>query len=139
MSCNSAIYMVNNQSTDITTTTGTYAMVPLGNVVRRFGKRLRFANDAIEAYCSGYFIADVNCVLAPEATGEITVQLFQDGFPVPGASATRTVSTAGNVTSFSIPALVRNCGCDCNSRLEVGVNASCTVENLATRVEAVKN
>ena len=136
MSCNSAIYTVNNTNQAVATTAGTFVTVPLGSVIRRFGRALGLDGGSIVACGSGYFDCEVSASLTPTAAGPITIQLFQDGVAVPGALA--LVTGSANVTeAMSISALVRNCGCDCNSTLSVRVNAPCTVNNLAVVVEKI--
>ena len=105
--------------------------------LRRFGKALQLDGGAIVACGSGYFDCEVSITVAPTVAGSISAQLYQDGLPVPGAIATGSVSTAGNPVTLPISALVRNCGCECNSTLSVRVNASCTLSNLACVVEKI--
>ena len=137
MSCNSAIYTVNNTNQAVTTSDDAFVQVPFGSVVRRFGKALQLDGGSIVAFGSGYFDCEASLSVSPTAIGTISAQLYQDGNPVPGAIATGYASTAGNPVTLPISALVRNCGCDCNSTLSVRVNASCTVNNLAVVVEKV--
>lgn len=136
MSCNSAIYTVNNTNTVVTVTEANQTVqVPFGSVIRRFGRNLALDGGTIVCCNSGYFDCEVSMTVAPTAAGPITAQLFQDGVAIPGAFATATAAAAGNPVTLPITALVRNCGCDCNSVLSVRVNASCTVRNLACVAE----
>ena len=136
MSCNSAIYTVNTASPVITTANSQFATIPFGSVIRRFGRCLGLDGNSIVACGSGYFDCQATVTLTPTAAGPVTVQLFKDGNPVPGAFATIT-GAASSPTSLSLAALVRNCGCDCNSTLSVRVNASCTINNIAFVAERV--
>ena len=136
MGCNSAIYTVNNTNQVVTTTSGTFVTIPLGSVIRRFGRNLGLDGGAVVACGSGYFDCEASISLTPTTAGPITVQLFQDGIAVPGALAVATGVAASTIT-LPITALVRNCGCNCNSTLSIRVNASCTVNNLALVVEKI--
>ena len=134
MGCNSAIYTVNRSNTALTTTTGTFVQIPLGSIVRRFGRNLGLDGNSILCCGSGYYECNASITLTPLAAGPITVQLFQDGVAVPGAFASIT-GVAATTVALPIDTLVRNCGCDCNTTLSIGVNSSCTVNNLALVVE----
>lgn len=136
MSCNSAIHTVNNTNQVVTTTAGNFVNVPLGSVVRRFGRNLGLDGNSIVCCGMGYYDCEASISLTPTAAGPITAQLFQDGVAVPGALATAT-GTAATTIALPITALVRNCGCDCNSTLSVRVNAPCTVNNLSLVVEKI--
>ena len=136
MSCNSAIYTVNNTNQVVTTVAGTFVTIPLGSVIRRFGRNLGLDGGAVVACGSVYFDCEASISLTPTAAGPITVQLFQDGIAVPGALATAT-GVAASTIALPITALVRNCGCNCNSTLSIRVNAPCTVNNLALVVEKI--
>lgn len=134
MSCNSAIYTVNNTGTAITVTDPQFVQVPFGSVIRRFGKALSLDGGSIVCCGSGYFDCDVLLNMTPTATGPVTAQLYQDGVAVPGATVT-VQGTAAAPMVLPVKALVRNCGCDCNSVLTVRVNASGTINNLSAVVE----
>ena len=136
MGCNSAIYTVNSTNSIITTNAGTFVQAPLGSVIRRFGRNLGLDGDSIICCGSGYYDCDCSITLTPTAAGDITAQLYQDGMPVPGAFATVTGVTA-TTTTLPISALVRNCGCDCNTTLSVRIDAPCTLNNLALVVKKV--
>ena len=42
-----------------------------------------------------------------------------------------------DMSPTEVMALVRNCGCGCNSALTLGVNAACTVASLTATVEKI--
>lgn len=70
------------------------------------------------------------------AAGVVTAQLYQDGIAVPGANDSVT-ATAGGTVSLDIHALVRNCGCDCNTVLTIAVDAAGTLVNMAVVIEKI--
>ena len=135
MSCNSAIYTVNTTNVAVTPGVDQFAMIPFGSVVRRFGKNLQLDGGSILCCGSGYYDVEVSANLVATAEGEISVQLYQNGTAVPGTLKTVTAAAAGDYVDIPITALVRNCGCGCNSSLTIGVNAACTVASLSTVVE----
>ena len=136
MSCNSAIYVGNNANSALTTTTDTFVTIPLGSILRRFGRNLNLEGNSVIACGSGYFDCEATITLTPTAAGLITVQLFQDGAAVPRARASAT-GVAATTIALPITALVRNCGCDCNSAISLGVNNSCAINNVALVVEKI--
>lgn len=70
------------------------------------------------------------------AIGTVTVTLLKDGVAVPGATASASVSTAGDAVNLSIDALVREQCCDSTSTLTlVLTGAAATVTNVAAVVE----
>ena len=135
MSCKSAIYTVNNTNISVTVPTNSTTQIPFGSVIRRFGQNVGLDGDSIICCGSGYFDVEASLTVSPTAIGSITAQLYQDGVAVPGAFATEAVSAANTPVALPITALVRNCGCNCSSTLTIRVDASCTLNNLATVVE----
>ena len=135
MSCKSAIYTSNNSGITITTTEGTFVQVPFGSIVRRFGNNIQLDGGSILCCESGYFDTKISITVTPAAASTITAQLYQNGNAIPGALATTTVAATDTTITLPIIALVRNCGCDCNSVLTLGINASCIINNFATVVE----
>ena len=135
MSCKSAIYTVNNTNTSITVTNDIPVQVPFGSVIRRFGNCVELNGGSILCYNSGYFDVEISISVAPTAAEPITAQLYQDGVAIPGAFATATPGAANDVVTLPITALVRNCGCNCNSSLTLKIDSSCIVNNFATVIE----
>lgn len=136
MTCNSAIYTVNQTNAAVATTAGTFVQVPFGSVIRRFGQYLRLDGGSIIASGSGYFEVRGALTLTPTEAGPITVQVRQDGTPVPGLTAT-TTGAAGSPITLPLEGLIRNCGCDCNSALTLWVDAPCNLTNVPVVVKKV--
>lgn len=134
MTCKSAIYTTNNTGMTITVTDGTTAQVPYGSIIRRYGQSVQLNGGSIQCYGSGYFDVDQHLIVTPAAAGPITVQLFQDSKPIDGTTVTLN-GEADTPLVLPIKALVRNCGCDCNSILTTTINASCTINNFPAVVE----
>lgn len=113
MSCQSAIFTVNtnvNVNADST--------IPVGTVIRRYGKCCQLDGTGISLVGSGYFSVDCSIVFTPTTTGPMTFGIYQDGAPSPGT--TKTVNgTASEATSVCIPTLIRNCGCKSSSTITV--------------------
>ena len=133
MSCNSAIYCANTSKQTLVEG----GAIPFGGVVRRFGKNIQMDGQNIVLMGSGYYDVVVSATLSPAATGDVSIQLYQDGVAVQGATASATVAAANDLVDLVIPCLVRNCGCDCNTVLSLVVDAAGTLENLGTVVKKV--
>lgn len=101
MSCNSALYTINT-NLDVAAN-GT---IPVGSTVRRFGCNLQVNGPDIVCCGVGYYDVEGSITLTPEGAGEVGVQLYADGAPVPGALATVT-GTAGNIDNLFVTTLVR--------------------------------
>lgn len=113
------------------------SIIDIGSVIRRFGCNLRLNGNAIEVEGAGYYTAECNVTLAPTAAGNVTVALYKNGVPLTGATATGSVSTAGNPITLPIQATIREgCACDGGTSLTVVlVSGASTVSNVAVRVE----
>ena len=134
MTCKSAIYTTNNTGTSITVTNSIPVQVPYGAIVRRFGQCVQLQGDSIQCCGAGYFDVDQILTVTPTAAGPITARLFQDGQPVRGASITLT-GALNTPIALPIKALVRNCGCDCDSVLTTTISGSCVVNSFPAVVE----
>ena len=84
----------------------------------------------------GYYTIDASVSVAPTATGDVTVALYNNGVQVSGAVAYGSVSTAGNPTTLSINATVRQgCCCDSADNLTLVLLAGAgDVQNVSMRV-----
>ena len=113
------------------------SIIDLGSVIRRFGCNLRLNGNAVEVSGEGYYTIDCNVTLAPTTAGNVTVALYRNGVAVTGATATGSVSTAGNPITLPIQATIREgCCCDGGSSLTlVLVAGASTVSNVAMRVD----
>lgn len=134
MSCNSAIY------TALTTPTVIAAggTVPIGTLIRRFGRCLSVEGNGIAIGDSGYYDIDASITVLPTAAGAITATVLKDGVAIPGATATGTAAAAGNPVNLSISALIRQFGC-CSGQsvITVILSAAGTVNNMAIVAEKV--
>lgn len=138
MSCNSAIYMANTSEQELLAG----AQIPFGSIVRRFG---RFCNmngsdlvigDCVSRDGNGYYDVDCTITISPSAIGAISAQLYVNGEPYPGATASEYSATANNPVNISFPATVRLYGC-CNLatlQVRLGEENGGTILNMATRV-----
>lgn len=130
----SAIYVTNTTAQTLVAN----STINPGVVQRRFGCNLNLSGNAISLQGSGYYKLNSSISLAPTAASTpITISLYKDNVLVPGAIATTSVTTAGNVTNVNIVALIReNCCCgDSMSNLTFVISGAATVSNIATVVE----
>lgn len=113
------------------------SIIGLGSVIRRFGCNCRLNGNAIEVDGEGYYKIDANVTLAPTAVGNVTVAIYKNGVALTGATATGSVSTAGQSVTLPIQTTIREgCCCDGGTALTVVlVSGASTVSNVAVRVE----
>ena len=123
-----------NQSSQ---TVAANSIIDLGSVIRRFGCNLRLNGNAIEVNGEGYYKIDCNVTLAPTAAGNVTIAIFKNGVQLTGATATGSVSTAGNLITLPVQTTIREgCQCDGGTALTVVLlSGASTVSNVALRVE----
>lgn len=143
MSCKSAIYTANTSPVTLNLTVQQpSAVLPLGTVIRRFGRNIQLSGTGILIEGEGYYDVDSSVTATPAAAGNYTVSLFRDGVAVPGATQTVT-AVAGATIAFSIPALVRLQCCDSSSTLSLVLTttatlpASVVINNVGTVVEKI--
>lgn len=135
MSCNSAIYTANTSSQALLEN----AQIPFGSIIRRFGKHVNLDGFGITMCGAGYYKCDCSVTLVPSAIGNVSVQLYFNGDPYPGAVATGYAATAGNPITLSFPAIIRLYGCGAESGT-VGVrleDQAATVTNMAFTMEKI--
>ena len=129
-----SLIQVANQSTQAVALN---SIISLGSTQRRFGCNCRLSGNGIEVNGEGYYVVDADVSIAPTAAGLVTVALYNNGVQVPGAIAYGSVTTAGNPTSLSINATVRQgCCCDSADNLTLVLLAGAgNVQNVSMRVE----
>lgn len=133
MSCKSAIYTAMQTPTGV----AVGGVIPLGSLIRRYGRDLELNGNAVNLTGAGYYDVDASISVAPIAAGTVTVSLYQNGVAVPGASASAALAE-GTVSDLNVTALVRQVCCAAGSALTlVLTGAASTVSNVALRVQRV--
>ena len=126
----SLLYTVNQSSQNV----AAGGVVAPGSVIRRFGQCVNLSGNGVEIRGPGYYALSAVVVCAPVAAGNITATLSKDGVPIPGATATASVTTAGNAVSLPIVAVVRETCCgDSASAVTCSLSAAASVSNYALR------
>ena len=121
MSCKSEIYVTNMSPVTLTLTAQQpSATLELGTVRRRFGRNIQLSGNGILLEGEGYYKPDVTVTITAATAGTYTVQLYQDGVAVPGATQSVTAAADG-VISFSFPSLVRLQCCNSSSTLTLAL------------------
>lgn len=128
MGCPSEIYTVNKN-----VAVAENGTVPFGTIVRRYGRNVQMDGTGIVLVGAGYYDIDVTMTYAPTAEGDVTLQLLQDGTPIPGASVTVAASAASNV-ALPVSTVVRNFGCCNTTVITAQVSAAGTAVNFPCRV-----
>ena len=108
MSCKSAIYTVN---ADVAVAEG--GTIPLGSIVRRYGSCIDLNGNGVTLSESGSYHVAVSVTAEPTTAGPISIDLLQDGNPVPGAVASGVAAAAGDPVPLAFTALVR-LACRCS-------------------------
>lgn len=133
MSCKSGIYtnLVGYQ-------VGPNGQIPFGTIVRRYGQDIQSDGMSLTCCERGYYDIDCTLTVTPVDAGNVGVQLYADGMPVPGATQTGA-GVAGSPLALSIAPMVRQrcCGATSLSMRLVspdGATTGATVD-MATRVE----
>lgn len=80
---------------------------------------------------AGYYDLESSLTFTPTATGPVTIQFYQDGMALPGATMTAQ-GTAAEPIGLYVTSMPRNCGCDCNSMITATVSAAGTANNFST-------
>lgn len=134
MSCNSAIYTVNQTGAALAAN----AQVPFGSAIRRFGKNLRLDGDSITVCGSGYYDLEVSATIEPTAAGPVTIQAYLNGSPIQGAFATETAAAAGDAVNPCISCMFRISCCDSSDVLTLRLgDEGGTIVNVAAVVTKV--
>jgi hypothetical protein len=124
MSC-SAIYTASTGP--VTVASG--GTIPLGSVIRRYGCAVALNGNAIACSERGYYDVDVSITANPTVAGTVTATLYNNGVAVPGATASASVTTAGNPVALPINALVRVPCCSNAATLSLVLTGNASIVN----------
>ena len=129
------IYTANTAGAEVSTGN----TVPIGSIIRRYGRCIDATGSAVNLIESGYYLVDVSTTITAATAGNVILALTQNGVPVSGATAAATITTVDNQTeNLSITALVRVMCCNtANLSVLVDGTAAPTVQNMALRVVKV--
>lgn len=117
---NSIIYVVNST----TQTVAVNNAINFGTIVRRYGNCINASGTIVDINSPGYYNIDTNFTVTPSASGTLTITLYKDGTPIPGATASRTVAS-DLIYSLNIPTIVRH-KCCCESSITAVVTGVAT-------------
>ena len=117
MSCNSAILVVNENTAQIPIN----GLVPLGSVVRRFGKNCLLSGNGVVCDGQGYYQVDAVVTLIPSAVGTVNLTLLSDGVALVGSTVSETVAAANDSATLAISYMVRNRCCEDGQTLTLQV------------------
>lgn len=113
--------------------------VPVGSIIRRYGRCIDATGSAVNLVEPGYYIVDVSASVTAAVAGDVVLALTQNGVPVPGARAATTITTANTqIENLSMTAVIRVMCCDAaNLSVLVDGDAAPTVQNMALRAVKV--
>lgn len=106
---------------------------PLGSVVRRFGRNLALDGTGINAMGQGYYDIRASLSFTPTATAPVTIQYYQDGVAIQGASATGQ-GTAAEPLNLSVVGTARNTCCNPNSAITYTISEAGVINSLSTKI-----
>lgn len=135
MSCKSLIYTANTSGGAVPIGN----TVPVGSIIRRYGKCIDTTGSVINLLESGYYEITVSATFTAAVAGDVRLTLLQDGVPVTGATAAETITTAvTQISNVVIVGVVRVMCCDAsNLSVLVGGTTAPTISNLAVRVAKI--
>lgn len=133
MSCKSLLYEVNTSSTLVSASTG---IIPLTNIVRRYGPSITQSGNSVLLNDPGYYQVNVQVAFSAPAAGVIGLTLQQDGSQVLGATGAETITTATTeVRTISFSTIVRvTCGNAPSTLTLVNSGLAATYTNVAISV-----
>ena len=113
--------------------------VPVGSIIRRYGRCIDATGSAVNLVEPGYYIVDVTASVTAAVTGDVALALTQNGVPVPGARAATTITTSNTqIENLAMTAVIRVMCCDtANLSVLVDGTAAPTVQNMALRAVKV--
>lgn len=131
----SLIYTVNNTGAAVSIGNS----VPIGSIIRRYGRCIDATGSAINLTEPGYYDVDITANVTAAAAGNVTLFLTQNGTAVPGAIATATITTANTqVENLSMASTIRvRCCGEASLAVVVGGTTAPTISNMAVRVVRV--
>lgn len=129
MSCNSLIYTVNTNTSNVIAGN----IIPIGTVIRRYGKNIKMSGDGIILDGPGYYKIETNVVIQGVTTGNIAVDVMIDGEPLVGATGTFTTTATNDVVTVPVQGVYRIGCCDKPVTLQLrlrGNNANVLTTNI---------
>lgn len=112
------------------------SVIPLGTVTRRFGQNLRLSGNGIEVVGEGYYTIEGTVSIEPEATGPVTIAIYQDGVQLPSAIAYGYAATADEPITLPVSGTTRIGCCDSSSTLTIQLlEGSGVLLNVSARAE----
>lgn len=131
----SLIYTVNNSGDSVPVGN----TVPVGSIIRRYGKCIDATGSAINLSEPGYYDVDISATITAAMVGDVILTLTQDGVPVAGATATASIATVNTqFENLAIASVIRvKCCGNANLAVLVGGTTAPTIRNMAVRVVKV--
>ena len=128
-----AILQVVNTGAQTVSAGGT---INLGTTTHKYGCEILQSGNGITIFGNGYFEIKTNVVVTPEAIGNITINLLNNGGVIPGATATGSVATVGDSVTLPIDFIIRRgCHCTDSNTITISIDADATIDNIVTNVE----
>ena len=98
------ISMINTNTVSV----GANSSIPLGNIARRYGCALDGNNNQVNVKECGYYLIAGTITLTAASTGNVTIQIYQEGSAVPAIQTQGTIATADTqILTLPIIGIVR--------------------------------
>lgn len=105
----------------------------VGSVIRRYGNNINVVDGNAVVQGAGFYNIDARVDVSADDIGTMTVTLYKDSIPIPGASTTISTGATGRY-AITIPATIRQVCCQMSTiTIEVSGGAG-TVNSVAMRV-----
>lgn len=108
--------------------------INFGTPIRRYGKHINISGGNVTVVGDGYYPMQASVTFTANGAGIATLQLFENGAPIPGATVSKTVGD-GSVYSLEFPAVVKIRCCEEKTITAAVFNVPVTVSNAAILVE----
>lgn len=129
--CGDSGILVASNSPAVLTSAG---FIPLGTAVHGYGCGIVLSGNGISIREKGWYGIEVAVSAAVTGTGAITLQLYDNGVPIAGASATATPAAAGASVNLAFPWMVKKCCCDNGETIQLAVSAAATINSVSVKV-----
>lgn len=132
MSCNASMYAVNSASAQYPAGSD----IPFGSAMHGINKNaIYISGNAIKINGRGEFAIDVSATLTAGANGLVSIAIYKDGVPIPGATASASAA-ANNTVNLDITGVSHQRCCDDGAYITLVVTGvAVTLVNVATLVE----
>ena len=130
MSCKSLLYTALTADTVV----AAEGLVPVGNLIRRFGRAIQLDGNNINLTEPGYYNISMNMTVLPTSSAAISAEILENGIPVSGSKTTATPTAASASTLLTIPSSTVRVYCYSTKSIAIQLSATGTVRNMSLTI-----